>query len=314
MARNLRSLRDSWKGHRVLNFRTAEIPILILLFASLSLIPNSVHACLGTNRSYPVTAGNRHPENIQIDYTHYERVLSGFVNDRGMVDYHQLKNSRSELDQFMNALDNLEPSTYQDWDQAEQLSFWINAYNAITLKTVIDHYPIQAGFLKSLVYPRNSIRQIPGVWDTLEFSVLGRKLTLNEIEHEIIRKDFREPRIHLALVCASNGCPPLRDEPYRGAQIDVQLDDQVHRFLSDPENFRIVRKQNRIYLSSIFDWFRQDFAETYSVEMGFSGGKKSERPVLKFISMYLDAQDVQYLQEGKYRIEYIEYDWSLNEQ
>lgn len=165
-----------------------------------------------------------------------------------------------------------------------------------------------------LVYPKNSIRQIPGVWDELNFPVLGRQLTLNDIEHQIIRKEFPEPRIHLALVCASGGCPPLRGEPYRGETLETQLEDQAKVFLSDPEKFRIDREQNRIYLSAIFDWFKQDFTEKYTTETGFQGGTDAERPVLKFISSYLNEQDAQYLREGKYKIEYLDYDWSLNEQ
>ncbi len=249
-----------------------------------------------------------------LDYGLYEDALSRFLDDRGMVNYRQLKNGRGELDQFTETLGALSQSTYQNWNQAEQLSFWINAYNALTLKAVIDHYPIQASFFKSLVYPKNSIRQIPGVWDELNFPVLGRQLTLNDIEHQIIRKEFPEPRIHLALVCASGGCPPLRGEPYRGETLETQLEDQAKVFLSDPEKFRIDREQNRIYLSAIFDWFKQDFAEKYTTETGFQGGTDAERPVLKFISSYLHEQDAQYLREGKYKIEYLDYDWSLNEQ
>jgi len=249
-----------------------------------------------------------------LDYGLYEDALSRFLDDRGMVNYRQLKNGRGELDRFTETLGALSQSTYQNWNQAEQLSFWINAYNALTLKAVIDHYPIQASFFKSLVYPKNSIRQIPGVCDELNFPVLGRQLTLNDIEHQIIRKEFPEPRIHLALVCASGGCPPLRGEPYRGETLETQLEDQAKVFLSDPEKFRIDREQNRIYLSAIFDWFKQDFAEKYTTETGFQGGTDAERPVLKFISSHLNEQDAQYLREGKYKIEYLDYDWSLNEQ
>ncbi len=249
-----------------------------------------------------------------LDYSLYERVLARHVNDRGLVNYRQLKNNRGELDQFTKGFGTLNPSTYQEWDQADQLAFWINAYNALTLKAVIDHYPIRAGFFKSLVYPKNSIRQIPGVWDELAFPVLGRTLTLNDIEHQIIRKEFREPRIHLALVCASRGCPPLRSEPYRGEELDAQLNDQAHAFLSDPEKFHIDKGQGRIDMSGIFDWFKQDFAEKYTTETGFLAGTDAERPVLKFISSYLPERDAQYLREGKYELEYLDYDWSLNEQ
>lgn len=247
-------------------------------------------------------------------YGAYEEVLVSFVDEDGMVDYAALKEQRDRLDEFVSNLAEIAPGLYQTWSSREQLSLWINAYNALTLQVIIDHYPIQAGFFRSLVYPENSIRQIPGVWDELKFSVLGRSLTLDEIEHEIIRKEFQEPRIHMALVCAARGCPPLRNEAYRGEMLDSQLTDQTHRFLSDPDKFRIDYGADTVYLSSIFDWFQQDFLDQYEPESGFSGEGGAEPAVLNFVSLYLPSREADYLRRGRYEIEYLDYDWSLNEQ
>ncbi len=195
-----------------------------------------------------------------------------------------------------------------------KVALWTNAYNALTLKAIIDHYPIKPGLISGIAYPDDSIRQIPGVWDRLEFLVMDRRVTLNEIEHEILRPQFNEPRIHVALGCAAMGCPPLRPEPFTGERLDEQLDDQTRRFLGNPRQFRIDRERGVVYLSSIFQWFGEDFIPTYAPQEGFAGHSDKERTSLNFVSGYLPPEQAEYLRTGDYRIEYLDYDWSLNEQ
>ncbi|MBI5248739.1 MAG: DUF547 domain-containing protein [Desulfomonile tiedjei] len=243
----------------------------------------------------------------------YAAALKSYLDDKGMVDYKGLKSNRKPLDDFISSLSSLDPKIYEGWNDKEKIAFWINAYNALTLKAIIDHYPIEASLLKSLVYPKNSIRQIPGVWDKLTFAVMGRDMTLDGIEHETLRAKFNEPRIHMALVCAAMGCPPLRNEPYITAKLDAQLDDQAAKFLRDPEKFRIDRSNDKVYLSSIFDWFGQDFVKTYGTDKEFKGFSEKERAVLSFVSSYLESADKAYLLKGGFSIEYLKYDWSLNE-
>lgn len=264
--------------------------------------------------SLPPEAGN--PSGGEFSYNAYEDLLSRFVNEKGMVDYAALQQDRDRLDQFSRQLGDVPDHTYETWSSAEQLAFWINTYNALTLQVIVDHYPIKAGFFRSFVYPANSIRQIPGVWDRLRFTVLGRSLTLDEIEHEIIRQEFEEPRIHMALVCAAMGCPPLRKEPYRGVILESQLADQTRSFLADPDKFRIDHASDTVYLSSIFDWYGEDFMDKHAPETGFNvdGTSPGERAVLNFISTYLSPPEADYLKRGRYEIAYLDYDWSLNEQ
>jgi hypothetical protein len=244
----------------------------------------------------------------------FAAVLKTYVNQNGMVDYRGLKDNSGRLISFVAALDVLPQDVYQKWSVKEKIAFWINAYNALTLKAIIDNYPISAGFFKALAYPRNSIRQIPGVWDNLRFGVLGKRMTLDEIEHSTLRKDFNEPRIHLALVCAAMGCPPLRNEPYIGDKLDQQLDDQARHFLANSQKFAINRDQGKVYLSPIFKWFGGDFVKTYGTDREFAGFSPEERAVLNFITKYFKAQDQEYLRQGVYTISYLDYDWSLNEQ
>ena len=248
------------------------------------------------------------------DYAAYSRVLAKYVDDNGMVAYGALKADRRDLDAFSKSLGNLSPQVFEKWSEPEKIAFWINAYNALTLKAIIDHYPIESSFIASLRFPKNSIRQISGVWNKLQFKVMGRGMTLDEIEHSRLRRDFNEPRIHVALVCAAIGCPLLRNEPFIAATLDEQLDDQTSRFLGNQSKFRINRSEGNVYVSSIFSWFGDDFVRTYGADKKFEGHKDSERAVLNFISKYLKASDAEYLRSGDYDIEYLDYDWTLNEQ
>ena len=244
----------------------------------------------------------------------FAAVLKTYVNQNGMVDYRSLNSNPGRLVSFVAALDMLAPDVYRKWSAKEKIAFWINAYNALTLKAIIDHYPISAGFFKTLAYPRNSIRQIPGVWDGLRFRVMGREMTLDEIEHATLRKEFNEPRIHLALVCAAMGCPPLRNEPYVGDKLDQQLDDQTRHFLANTRKFGINRSQAKVYLSPIFKWFGGDFVKTYGTDREFAKFSPDERAVLNFFVKFVNEKDREYLLRGSYAIFYLDYDWSLNEQ
>jgi hypothetical protein len=202
-------------------------------------------------------------------YEDYAALLATRVNQRGMVYYQGLKANPQRLHAFLAALADLSPETYQKWSEPEKTALWINAYNALTLKAIIDHYPIRASLFKSLVYPRNSIRQIPGVWDGLRFPVMGKKMTLDEIEHGVLRQEFNEPRIHLALVCAALGCPPLRTEPYEGAKLDRQLNDQARVFLANPHKFRIDRGQGTVISFSHLQMVRRRFRQDLRHRPGF---------------------------------------------
>ncbi|MFB3785654.1 MAG: DUF547 domain-containing protein [bacterium] len=258
-----------------------------------------------------------HPEAVPaatLDYSDYAEILANHVNAEGLVYYTNLKAHRHPLDSFIESLSSMEPARYESWKPADQLAFWINAYNALTLKAIIDHYPIQPSLLRSLRFPKNSIRQIPGVWNQLKFKVLGRLMTLDQIEHDVIRKGFDEPRVHMALVCAAKGCPVLRDEPYTGDRLENQLDDQVTKFVRNPSQLHVDRKKKTIHLSKILDWYGSDFEPKFADPAKFPGRSRTESAVLNFLSRYVDGDTRQLLQDNTYRIQYLDYDWSLNEQ
>lgn len=239
---------------------------------------------------------------IQQAYELYDEVLKTYVDEAGLVDYAALQVQRQQLDDFNAAIAVVDDETFNSWTEAEQIAFWTNAYNSITLASIINQEPLKA-----------SIKDILGVWRVTRHKVQNRSLRLDDIEHNELRVDFNEPRIHAAIVCAALSCPPLRTEPFVGDKLDAQLDDQVEEFLAKPDGLQIDKTENVVYLSKIFDWFGEDWIPTYGVDDGFAGSE-AERAVLNFISNYVSPEDKAYLQDGNYDVLYLDYDWALNVQ
>ena len=236
-----------------------------------------------------------------ISYDSYAQVLTQYVDDRGLVAYQQLQSNRQALDKFNNSLGSLDPETFFGWGEDEQIAFLMNAYNSYTLAAIINQDPL-----------KDSIRDIPRVWKQEQYQVIGQNKSLDGIEHGTLRKDYDEPRLHAAVVCAALSCPPLRTEPYSGDNLDVQLDDQVTTWLADPQRGLNIDRQNQIVaISKIFDWYGQDWIPSYGTDEGFTGNKK-QKAVLNFISNYVSPEDAEYLKAGDYRVKYLDYDWSLN--
>jgi hypothetical protein len=250
---------------------------------------------------------------LQVDTQAYFRVLQTNVDTEGRVDYQGLKENPRDLDAFLWSAAALPAGIYETWTREEKIAFWLNVYNACTLKVIIDHYPIQSSFFRSLRYPKNSIRQISGVWNKLTFPVMGEPLTLDHIEHEILRREFEEPGIHMALVCAAKSCPPLRREPYTGPRLAEQLHDQAGRFLSSADNFAIDVERRTVYLSSIFKWFREDFIGRFAAAGRIQGLDAGESAVVSFISRFVPETSAAFLSRGDFRLKYLGYDWDLNE-
>ena len=248
------------------------------------------------------------------DHSDYAKALTAHVDDQGMVNYRALKATPQDLNAYVQALADLPRSRYDQWSDQEKIAFWTNAYNGLTLKTIINHYPIKSSFLKSRIYPKNSIRQISGVWDKITHRVMDQDLTLDHIEHKILRVKFKEPRIHMALVCAAVSCPNLRNEPYDGSRLDAQLNDQSRHFLCCRSKLKIARADKVIYLSPIFKWFAQDFVGPYRPQQAIGRHSQANQAVLNFIASYLNEPFRQFVRAGDFKIKYLDYDWSLNEQ
>ena len=249
---------------------------------------------------------NAGPQNVAparsdaMDSTDYAEVLRRFVNDSGGVDYAGLQADRDALDRYVAALGTVPPSRFDAWPEPEQIAFLINAYNAFTLVSIVDRYPVK------------SIRDIPGVWRLRRFDMAGRRLTLDAIEHQILRRDYNEPRIHMAVNCASIGCPVLRQEPFTGKRLDEQLEDQVQRMVRDPNQFRIDRPGGSVHISSVFDWFGKDFIPSFAPERPPGNLSDKQAASVTFLARYLPEDDRRHLESGDYTLRYLDWDWGLN--
>ena len=240
--------------------------------------------------------------NSSFDYQDYAQILQTYVDDSGLVDYVGLQANREQLDRFNQSLGEVSATTYNSWSEAEQIAFLSNAYNSFTLQSIIDQEPL-----------KDSIRDIRGVWNRRKFNIAGDAKTLDNIEHDTLRKDFNEPRIHVALVCAAISCPPLRNEPYIAEKLDAQLEDQTAKFANSIHGFKLDRQDNRVYLSSIFKWYGKDFIKTYGSEDEFNGNDQ-QRAVLNYFSSKVSSEDLEFLKQNDYKVKYLNYDWSLNKQ
>lgn len=251
-----------------------------------------------------------------VDPTPFDNLLKIHVR-HGMVDYKAVLVRRNLLDLYIRNIGKVPPSKIAESTRQAQLAFYINAYNALTWKAILDHYPIEekirSGFLAKLRGPANSIRQIPGVWNKTTHRLAGNFMTLDDIENEILRKTFRDPRVHFALVCAAHSCPLLRPEAYRADKIDQQLDDDVRRFAQDPDRVLVEIDARRIGLSKILKWYSGDFAE--STIPGFQNRNLSKglQGVLGLMAPYLPEPQQRFIFKGNYKIYYFDYDWTLNE-
>ena len=249
----------------------------------------------------------------KFSYDDYATVLSTFVNDKGFVFYQGLQANRTALDQFLVSVAELNPNEYVAWTDKDKIAFWINVFNAQMMQVVIDNYDSGARMaIGSRPYDINYIRRIPNVWRAPHM-VMGKPVTLDEIQHKILRGNFHEPRIGMALVSAAKGSPPLRNEPYLGTTLDAQLEDQTSRFLADPADFRIDRWANIVYLPLVFGWYGSDFNADYGTRE-FNQEPAALRPMLNFVAMHVNPRDQSFLKSQHYSVSFLNFDWSLNEQ
>jgi hypothetical protein len=221
----------------------------------------------------------------EADDSLYGGLLQKYVND-GRVDYAGFKAEEDKLDRYLQHLERVQP---EKLSRSEQLAFYINAYNASTIKLVLTGYPdIQS--IKDL----GTLLRSP--WKKKFVRLEGRTMTLDDIEHGIIRPKFQDPRIHFAVNCAAKSCPPLISEPYRGDTLDRQLDDAARAFVNNPE--RNYLKGNTLYVSKIFDWYGGDFKDgivAFFLEYASDGLRSG----------------IQRIGDGV-KVQYLPYDWSLN--
>lgn len=232
-----------------------------------------------------------------IDHTHqgWTRLLQRHVR-AGRVDYRALSNNPAPLNAYLEHLQGACRAQYTSWSEAQQIAFWLNAYNAYTVALIVEHYPLE------------SIRDIgllPGAAFREEFIPLrattAAPMSLDAIEHDTLREDFDEPRIHFALVCGARSCPPLAGSAYRADTLHAQLDAQARTFLRNRAKNRFDADSRTLYLSAIFKWFGDDFTDDAD-------------DLAAYVARYMPTSQAQQIQAAPVGIEYLDYDWSLNSQ
>ena len=260
--------------------------------------------------TFPTNPNPLAADTFDQSYRNYHQLLRNHVDDSS-VDYSALKANRTVLDSIVSQFGRVTKSELDSWSSEEQISYWINAYNVFTLQAIVDHYPIQWRWINFLTLtPRNSIKQIPGVWTDLRWNIAETTMTLDEIEHETLRPLYQEPRIHMAINCASISCPPLRSEPYLGAQLNRQLTVAARDYLASQLGMRV--DGSTLHVSSIFDWFGEDFISDYA-HLVPGGRSNKDRAILGFIATYGPSEASIIAQNEQVSIRYMRSDWNLND-
>lgn len=252
----------------------------------------------------------KRPQSFDHTYTAYGELLHRYIAGT-RVNYTHLTRDRVALDAVAADIGIVSEDEFKSWTREEQIAYWINAYNIFTLQAIVNHYPIRRRWFSWLTFsPHNSIKQIPGVWTGLQWHGAGHELTLDEIEHGILRKKYDEPRIHFAVNCAAISCPPLRAEPYIGIQLDEQLSQAARDFLNSDLGLQI--DGSTLLVSKIFDWYGEDFFSNYaeSIDTKYSS---LEQAILGFVAAYGPLEAVRLIQDEMARIKFLKYNWALND-
>lgn len=224
------------------------------------------------------------------DHSKFAQALNTYVDDKGLVDYNGIAKDQA----FKSYIKSLQSADAASMSRDEQLAFWINAYNAVTIDKVIKFKP------------KKSVREtfVPGVWTSTKFFttrdniVAGKRVSQDDIENDILRKQFKDPRIHFAIVCASSGCPPLPRFAYTAENVQTKLEEETRKYLNSTRGTRIDSADNTLYLSKLFDWYKGDF-------------ESKSGSVLNFIKPYLGEKTLAFLNSGP-KIAYLDYNWALN--
>jgi hypothetical protein len=219
-----------------------------------------------------------------VDHSKWTKLLKDYVTIEGVVNYKGFEVDHFKLDEYLKLLSDNAPGI--NWSANDEKAFWINAYNAFTVKLILDHYPVNS--IKDI---SEGMTMISSSWDLKFFTIGGVEFDLNTIEHEIIRTKFPNYRVHFAVNCASKSCPRLRNEAYVGNRLNEQLEDQAKYFINNSFKNKITSSSTQI--SSIFSWFSSDFT--------------SEQTLASILEKYHSEFN------PNNSIEYLPYDWTLNE-
>lgn len=269
------------------------------MLLALGLVPGA--SGLGAQESGPP------PADVGI-HAPLDAVLDLYVRE-GLVYYRALRSERARLDRYISGLD-LPPAAFEGWSRDTQAAFWLNAYNALVLRTVIDHYPIRG---RGDAYPVNSIRQIPGAFDAPRHRVAGRTLSLDQIEKDVIAQ-FDDPRMFFALGRGSIGGGRLRSEAFTPARLESQLAAVAAECVTRYECFRYDPAADRVQASAIFGWRSEAFVQALpGDDERYAARSPIERAVLQFVLPHVLPGEREGLRRNTFTMAYQTFDWRLND-
>jgi hypothetical protein len=231
-------------------------------------------------------------------YKNYNEILKQVVVVKGhqsFVDYAKLQSDTSGLDNFIQGIEYIGKTEFDAWSREQQMAFLINAYNALTIKLILTEYPVDSikdygGFI------------VNSPWHRKFFTLFGEDSTLNIIEHDILRKLYKEPRLHFVLVCASRSCPPLINEAYVADKLEQQFTDATTNFLRDTKSNRFDAENDKLELSKIFKWYKKDFIASAGSVNAYVAPLMTDDVALQTL-----------IANKETKISYLDYDWSLND-
>jgi hypothetical protein len=237
----------------------------------------------------------------------FDQLLDLYVRN-GDVYYRALKSDRGKLDGYINQI---AAAPVEKLSREEQIAFWINAYNAVVLRTVIDHYPIQG---RAAEYPQKSIRQVPGAFERLQHRIGGRSLTLDQIEHDML-PPFHDPRVYFALGRGAVGSGRLRSEAYAPGRIEEQLAEVAAECVSRNQCIEVDAAAEKVSASSIFSWREAEFAAAYADKAPAALANRSpiERAIIAFVYPKLLNAEKQVIEKNTFQVTYRPFDWTLND-
>jgi hypothetical protein len=247
---------------------------------------------------------------LALDHTHkaWDELLKKHVRyiqdgNASRVDYAGLARDRAQLKAVIDEYQRVTRAEFDGWTQPRQQAFLINAYNALTVEKILRRYPD----IKSI---RDYGSVFGNPWKDKFFTLFGEPSYLDFIEHETLRKEgvYDDPRVHVAVVCASIGCPMLRNEAFVAERLDAQMDDAMRRFLSDRTRNRYNPRTGKLEVSKIFDWYGKDF------EKGHHGYSSVKSTLARYADVLAERpEDRAAIREGKVDVAFLDYDWALNE-
>ena len=240
----------------------------------------------------------------------FDALLDPHVRD-GLVYYNALQGDRAKLSRYIASLNApAVASGYGSWSKDSQKAFWINAYNAFVLQTVVTHYPIRG---RAPGYPPNSVRQIPGAFEKLTHTAAGKSVTLDQIENTILA-EFKDPRVYLVLGRGALGSGRLRSEAFGGKSIERQLEQSKIQFATIPRFAHVDAQNGKVSISAIVSWRGPAFIEEYADD-SFDLPKREpiERAVIGFLRPHLLAAEEEFIKKNAFQLAYLPFDWPLND-